>query len=287
MKRILVPIDFSEQAKYALNFAAELASSDKEINITVFHAVEQPLEGYLDPTGIAVSLGMDADLLRILKQNAVNSMDVFFSELNLDERNFDKKIEVGTPHEAIQEEIASVGYDLVIMGTTGASGFKEIFIGSNAEKVVRDAHCPVITLSSPASIKSIKNIVFASATLTDISEELITEIKILQDLLHAKLHIVRINTPNNFERDEVVFKSLRFIAERYMLKDYTLNVYNDSYEEQGIISFANEIDAGMIALGTHGRKGLSHLLSGSLAEDIVNHAFCPIWTFHISKHEIA
>ena len=74
------------------------------------------------------------------------------------------------------------------------------------------------------------------------------------------------------------------VARRYMLKDHTINIYNDIYEDQGILSFANKIDASMIDMGTHSRKGLKHLLSGSLAEDVVNHARRPIWTFHIPRN---
>jgi nucleotide-binding universal stress UspA family protein len=63
-----------------------------------------------------------------------------------------------------------------------------------------------------------------------------------------------------------------------MIKDYTLNVVNDTYEESGIIEFTHMIKADMIALGTHGRTGISHTLSGSVAEDVANHVDCPVWT---------
>jgi nucleotide-binding universal stress UspA family protein len=43
--------------------------------------------------------------------------------------------------------------------------------------------------------------------------------------------------------------------------------------------FTNDINADMIAMATHGRKGLAHFLSGSIAEDLVNHVSCPIWTY--------
>jgi nucleotide-binding universal stress UspA family protein len=64
-----------------------------------------------------------------------------------------------------------------------------------------------------------------------------------------------------------------------MFTNYTTNVFNDSYEESGVINFTHTIGADMIAMGTHGRKGLTHILSGSVTEDVVNHVDCPIWTF--------
>ena len=64
---------------------------------------------------------------------------------------------------------------------------------------------------------------------------------------------------------------------------YTIDIYNDKVEEDGIIFFAQDIGANLIALATHGRSGLLHLLSGSIAEDIVNHAKRPVWTFRLKK----
>jgi nucleotide-binding universal stress UspA family protein len=50
-----------------------------------------------------------------------------------------------------------------------------------------------------------------------------------------------------------------------------------------VINFAHSIDADMIAMGTHGRKGLAHILSGSLTEDVVNHVECPTWSYTIKS----
>ena len=74
-------------------------------------------------------------------------------------------------------------------------------------------------------------------------------------------------------------------VEKYDLDICTLNIYNDFIEEDGIIYFAQDIDADMIALATHGRSGLMHLLSGSIAEDVVNHAKRPVWTCRLKQDE--
>jgi nucleotide-binding universal stress UspA family protein len=168
--------------------------------------------------------------------------------------------------------------DLVVMGTQGASGLEEILVGSNTEKVVRRAKCPVITVKSAVDAKNIKNIVFASDFRDDMNK-LAEPLKNLQKLFNATLHIVSINTPNNFETDRYYKKAIKAFVEKYNIENYTITVYNDESEEDGIIYFAEDIDADMIAIATHGRLGLSHLLSGSLAEDIVNHSKRPVWTF--------
>ena len=54
-------------------------------------------------------------------------------------------------------------------------------------------------------------------------------------------------------------------------------------EEEGIVQFANSINADLIAMGTHGRKGLSHMMSGSMTENVANHGKSLIWTYVMKK----
>jgi nucleotide-binding universal stress UspA family protein len=68
-----------------------------------------------------------------------------------------------------------------------------------------------------------------------------------------------------------------------MLTDYTVNVFEAKNMEVGVIDFTHKINADMVAMGTHARKGLSHFFKGSVTEDVVNHVDCPIWTYAIKK----
>jgi nucleotide-binding universal stress UspA family protein len=68
-----------------------------------------------------------------------------------------------------------------------------------------------------------------------------------------------------------------------MLKNYTINIFNDLSEEEGVIYFADSIHADMIAMATHGRTGFAHVLAGSIAEDVVNHSKRPVLTFVVKK----
>ena len=86
------------------------------------------------------------------------------------------------------------------------------------------------------------------------------------------------DTPSNFESSRVIKSRIHTFVQKHGLENYTMEIYNESTEEDGIIYFAEDIDADMIALATHGKTGLNHLLSGSIAEDIVNHAQRPVWT---------
>lgn len=277
MKKILVPCDFSEQAIFAFRLAIDLSEQSRR-EIHLLHVVELPVmhDSMLMPT-----LAFEATLLKELGDGAENQFRKIKSEYASDIPVVTKVV-FGNTSMMILDYIKDEEIELVVMGTKGATGLRELVIGSNAEKIVRRSPCPVITVRKYSKLRTIKNIVFPNSLEQD-QEDLVQHVKALQDFMKATLHIVWINTPGNFTSDNLTLVRLKEFAKRFMLKDYTLNVFNDTYEESGVISFAHTINADMIAMGTHGRRGLNHLMSGSVAEDVVNHIDCPIWTYTI-KH---
>jgi nucleotide-binding universal stress UspA family protein len=172
--------------------------------------------------------------------------------------------------------------DLVVMGTHGYSKLEEMVIGTNTERVVRHARCPVLSIHKKPAKIDFKNIVYATAMHKD--EEVFSRIvKRTQQLYNSTIHLVRINTPGDFQRDYVVKEYMEKFAKKLGLKNYTINIFNDVTEEDGIIYFAETIDADLIAMATHGRTGFAHVMAGSIAEDVVGHAKRPVLTF-VVKH---
>ncbi|MEO1052637.1 MAG: universal stress protein [Bacteroidota bacterium] len=279
MKTILVPTDFSEQAQFALDFATQIAKKN-DTKIFLFHVLEIPVGTFAEPLTVNVGGSFDADFVKEMTDNAKKEINKLAEQFAGEGVDIETYVDLGSPYEGISHLVSEKQADLIVMGSKGASGLSEIFIGSNAEKVVRRSECPVIVVKQKTDTTKIKNIVFGTG-IKDVSEGLMMKLKQLQAAFGATLHLVRINTPNNFKRDEDIKRSLKALASRHMLKHYTINIYNDMYEDQGLIYFAEEVDADMIALGTHGRTGIAHLISGSLAEDVVNHAIRPIWTYDL------
>ncbi|UII31149.1 universal stress protein [Fulvivirga ulvae] len=277
MYKILVPTDFSKYAGYATDFALALATMEKA-HVHFLHVVEYPSGAMVDAMGMMVPVPADLDFVNVLKENSLKKMKALIRELELDATY---EVQIGNPSILIQEAIRDKSIDLVVMGTKGATGFKEIFIGSNAEKVVRKSLCPVITIHEETEATEIENIVFAS-DLREESDELMQKLKHLQSTFGAHLHIVKISTDDRGD-DEEVLGQMREVVSKYKLKNYSLNIYKHKYEDEGILAFGKSINADLIALGTHGRTGLPHFLAGSVAENLVNHAKCPIWTCHLGK----
>ena len=102
-----------------------------------------------------------------------------------------------------------------------------------------------------------------------------------QELLGLNMHVVKVKTPYNWLEESQAKKQLEHFAERNHLKDFTLSTMEADFADEGAVKFAEDVKAGIIVLGTHGKKGISHLIGGSIAEDIVNESSIPILVYKI------
>lgn len=274
MKKILIPTDFSTNAEHALKVAAQIAKNNNG-EIILLHMLELPNQG-----SDAMVSGKSIPEIMFFKNAAINKLE------DLMEADYLKDIPVS---EIIQFEMAFDGIlkisqknevDLIVMGSHGASGFKEMFIGSNAEKVVRNSEIPVLIIKEENDDFQVNDFVFAS----DFSEEIkkpFEKVLAIADKFGAKLHLVTINTPSNFKPTAVSEKIMKDFLAHFDANHVVTHIYNDTDIERGVLNFANSIQADLIGMSTHGRKGLSHFLNGSISEDLVNHSVKPVITFKI------
>lgn len=271
MKKILVPCDFSTTSTQAFKFAASVARKSKA-EIILLNIVELPVLRH----GPVPINALEKSYLKQIKDRVKSDVDKLIA-------NWGKGIKVsfvldhGEVNRTIIRHIKKHKVDLVFMGTHGASGIREFFVGSNAEKIVRSSTVPVITVKKSFKEK-IKTIVFAT-DLIPLPVKVINRLKDLQKLFNANIHLVYINTPFNFQTSESIQPLLKeFISSSGLPKNSSFTIYNDQDEVTGIRNFAKKFKADLVALPTHSRKGLSHFLFRSVAEDVTNHIECPLWT---------
>jgi len=283
MKKILVPIDFSKPAMNAAEVAADIARK-AGAQLILLHVIEEIVPDSINVEGeVGAGTNWEDKIYTIrMIDKAKKQMAKLLEDPKLEDVRTKSEIRLGTPYHGMNAIITDHKVDLVVMGTAGHSDLEEMIIGSNTEKVVRTSHCPVLTVHNKPANKEFKNIVYATAMNKD--EEVFSRIvRSTQKLYDATIHLVRINTPGNFQRDVVVKKYMTDFAKKLQLKNCTINVFNDITEEEGIVYFADSIDADMIAMATHGRTGFAHVLAGSIAEDVVSHSKRPVLTF-VTKH---
>jgi nucleotide-binding universal stress UspA family protein len=271
MKKILVPSDFSATSIQAFKFAANIARKSKG-EIVLLHIVELPVLLH----GPVPINALEKSYLKQIKERATSSVAKMVEK-------WAKGIKVsfvldhGEVNHMITRNIKKHKIDLIVMGTHGASGIREFFIGSNAEKIVRFSSVPVITVKKRFK-NSIKNIVFAT-DLSVLPAKLTSRLVSIQKFFKADLQIVYINTPFNFRPEEALRPRINeFMKSSGFAKAVTFTIYNDRDEVSGIRNFAKKSKADLVALPTASKRGLSHFLFGSVAEDVTNHIECPMWT---------
>lgn len=278
MKTILVPTDFSDKATDALNFALEF-NERIQGKIIVMHVLDFPSSSFSSVGEMDLS-GAESLFHAEFIKGVHKKLGEIKESLHGKGQPIETKIKYGNPYVSISKEIAEEDVDYIILGSDGASGLKEVFVGSVAEKVIRNAECPVITVKGQAKLTNMKSLVFAS----DLSEEhdiIAQKAKAIQELLDLNMHLLKVKTPHNFLSENDAQKQLDEFAKRNYLERYTKNTTEADYADEGIVEFAEEVGAGMILMGTHGKTGLAHIFGGSRAEDVANESTIPVMTFKI------
>jgi len=274
MKRILVPTDFSKNAEYALKVAAQIARKNNS-EIILLHMLELPHQG-----SDAINGGSAIPQIMLYKEKAIEKLEDLMDVDFLDGINVSEIIQFKKAFEGILSISKKNGVDLIVMGSHGVSGFEEMFIGSNTEKVVRTSEIPVLVIKNEVPSFDIKNMVFASDFSPEISKPF-EKLLEFATLFGAHLNLVMINTPNSFKSTAIAEKIMAEFVGNYNLSNYSLNFYNDVNVEKGILNFATKVNADLIGMCTHGRTGFSHFFNGSISEDLVNHTVKPVITFKI------
>lgn len=282
IKKILVPTDFSEEANNAMHVAATIAGLSGA-EITLLHVVDVPEAA---PVEAVDMLGVDANTKEpdATQHYMARLMNITRSKVDSIREEYPAvKINGRVEFDSLQKQLAGFVVknetDLIVIGSKGSGGLDEILVGSNAEKVIRMAKAPVLTVKSRMEELEIKEIVFAS-NFRKVSKAVVDSLKDYQRFFHARLHFVKIITPNTFEAQTDTEKIIGQFAREHDFTNYTVNVYNYYTEEEGIRMFGDRIGADLLSMITHGRTGLAHLFLGSIAEEVANHSMLPVLTFN-------
>lgn len=277
MKKIIVPIDFSEHSEYALEAAALLVKKNGG-EILALHMLE-----------LSDAVLTQADSEQDMKA-------VFY--LKLAEKKFEEFLDkpylqdvTVTPivkHFKVFSEVNDVALehsvDMIVMGSHGASGFSEMFVGSNTEKVVRNATVPVLVVKDHLPKQMFENVVFAC----DFSEESVKayiNATALFNELNLDIHLLYVNVPGERFRssEEMRHKVSQFLqtADGNLDNLDKVRYVSDYTVEKGVLSYAANAKTDLIAVSTHGRKGIAHFFEGSISEDLANHSKFPVITFKL------
>jgi nucleotide-binding universal stress UspA family protein len=140
IKKILVPVDFSKHSAKAAQVGLEFAKA--------FGAEVQVLHAYSLPVGVVgpYDYQIPANILAEMRESAARRVDQEVKKLSGAGVQVSGVITEGVPTQAIVEAAERIGADLIVMGTRGLTGLKHVVLGSVAERTIRHAPCPVLTV---------------------------------------------------------------------------------------------------------------------------------------------
>lgn len=273
MKRILVPTDFSTCANNAVDTAIRFAKrAGSELHFLHFTSIPSDW----------VSLNVDnnklyPDVTRMVKQRQ--------DELNLLVRKCEKEgirassyIGFNESYQNIIDHIDTYRIDLVIMGSHGAAGFKELFIGSNAQKVVRLSTVPVLVVKendkdlNPGRMVVVSD--FPGALHPEDADPDKNFMKLIDfgSKLKLKIDLLFVNTPGDFVPDRAMLGRMKQYAQMAGSKVENSTIINAYTLEEGISDYIMEHPDALVSMITHGQTGISGLFNKSRVEELVNHS---------------
>lgn len=294
VNKILVPIDFSKYSDYAADHALFLAEK-YNAEVTLLHAVvlhyaDAGEKEYLEAYETAYRHREEESFRRLRKTIAAVEQPAL--EIN------SKVIRGFNAADAILEFIQNnKGYDLVVMGTHGRSGFKRMLYGSVAEKVVRLSPIPVITTHRPLKKFAIEKIlvpvdfseysaraVGAALALKKKFNSQLIFIHVIDDAIHPSFYAANLNIfdLNPGIKDHSMKRLRAFVDSE---KDCSFMVVSGTPSKE-IASAATALNVDLILVGTRGLTGLEHWLLGSTAERVVHMAEMPVLTVGRRKSEM-
>lgn len=274
MKRILVPTDFSDCANRAVNLAIQLAKKSNAV-IHFIHTlytpvewVKLPLERELQYPEIKASISLaNSELNKLVKKAELAGIKA--SPL----------LVLDSGREEIEKHAIPEKYDLVVMGSHGVRGAKEI-IGSNAQKVLRYAQVPVFVVKGKQT--EMKQIVFASDFSAE-SHKSFMKVLEFAAIFDAQIHLLYVNTPYLFKETEDIDKLMNAFVAKYPQQKFTMATYNALSEERGIRMYAKWTNADIIAMATHGKSTFTQWFTPSVAETVANHSDISVLAIKISE----
>lgn len=300
LRRVLFATDFSECAARAEEYAGFLATACAA-DLDIVHVLE--FHPGLDPDYPVNSLYLDQ-----LRKESGRQLEELVGRARRQGLRTQSHQVAGIPSERINERARESGADLVVLGTHGRTGLEHILLGSTAERVVKGAPCPVLTVrlarrkerpgeAGPAAAPPRVQRILLPVDFSDCSQEAFEYGVQVAKQFGARVTILHVLEPVSYGLDFTLSHASEEHTRRARLESrlaeltalFTAQGLQASHALRGgmpadsILESAPPDACDLIVMGTHGRRGFSHLVSGSVAEAVLRRAGCPVLTVKSPK----
>ncbi len=273
LNNIMFPTDFSDLAENALNTAIAMCERHNA-TLHLLHVVESQF--LVAPSDVSISA---VYIIPELEKAAIDNMDALHNRIKASHAisNIETHIEFGTAANAIRNKAMELNCDLVVMGTHGASGFREFFIGSNAYSLIKITTVPVLTVPGNKPVPEFKTILFPLRLSKGIREKYDFIAPIIEKN-NAKLVIAGLSNPGETFNQSFVAAEIKEIARALADSNtaYMVKYYECKNIAHKVLELSGEISADLVVINASLDYKWSQFFIGPYAQQVVHHANVPV-----------
>lgn len=272
IKKILIPFDFSETAMLALEHGGFMANLFKA-DVVLLHVVEKKWQSFS-----VIDSGLSIRDVADFTEKATAKLNEVASDIR---KKYNIKPQLIVNEGNIFNEIAKVSQendiDIIIMGTHGASGLQEFFVGSNTYKVVTLSPCPVLSVQTHPQKIGFKNICLP----IDLSPHALQKVDYAIEIAKkysAKIFVI--GTVSETENDKKFELKLEQVKDHIKKSGIIVesNMIIGRNQANMTLKYAEDINADLIVIMTDQDENISGRLLGTYSQQIVNHSNIPVLT---------
>jgi len=273
-KKILIPIDFSDCANNALEWALQIFHQP-DVNFVLLHAYHIPV-----PHVELGSTSIIEPLIEGYEEEIQNKKEALFNKYpELQKKALKFEIVHAFTNDAILSTVDQFAIDLIIMGTHGAKGTLEEFLGTMTSLVIKEVDVPVLAIPRDAKQRNIEKIAFATDLELLEGKEQIAPLMEFIELCRAKTYVIHVKKSESTLDDEK--QAVKDILDFYF-SDYSHSfiVIEAENEEKAIVEYIKEHDLQLISVMPRKHDFFEKIFKKSFTKQIAFHSTIPLFVFH-------
>ena len=270
MRKLLVPTDFSECAENALDYALFLA---KKMNaeITLLSAYHIPASG-----SATIVVNIQEDMRKETKQELEELKNKTLERYP--KLKISCKTDFNVPSNSIIREVEKEEYDIVVIGTTGATGFKEVFLGSTVSSIIDKVKLPILAVPLHSDFKEIDTILMACSLESIKSVDSMNFIKLFATNMDLEVKFFNVfkDEDTDFEKKLAKKKeSLKIIFDSFK---YDIDIIKSKDIEEAVLSAVEKNQ--LLSVVTRERKFFDKMFNPGISKKLAKHSKSPILILH-------
>lgn len=283
MKKILVPTDLSATAEMGIKLATEIAKRCGA-TVSLVNFTKHPYGATFSAMGdIALKTDPEEDRYAIqLLQTTKAKLEEMVEKYGTSDFRMEVAIVDSEFKKGIDEYLRSENIDMVVMGTSGEANASEVFSGNHTEQTIRVSACPVLSVRDGFNTEHFSRMVVGVNVIPDnkLADGLIS-MRDLAACFDAHIHLVHVRDNSN-DSTLILDQYFNQIARIAGLPKYTVRILEHGNVAEGLMAYAQEVNAGLISVIKNQKEGIFRIFSSRLSDRLLKEEGGPVVTVKLS-----